>query len=158
MSRPKTLIVGLGSAYGDDRAGLVVAQRLQSVVRNAEVRTAGSAGELLSWIEDYEVLHVIDGCRGAGEPGTIARFVWPSEAIGQWTFTGTHDLSLPAALQLAAECRQLPEKVAVWAIETQFDSDVESFLAPLSPLVAAAAEELLGRLMQELISQEASHA
>jgi hydrogenase maturation protease len=158
MSRRKTLIVGLGSAFGDDRVGFIIAQRLQAANVSAEVRSARSPGDLLGWMEDCDALHVIDGCRGAGEPGVIARVAWPSAAIEDLGFTGTHDLSLPAALRLADACRLLPKTVVVWAMETQSESAPTSFLSPLSPPVAAAAEKLIDHLLKELGPREAQHA
>jgi hydrogenase maturation protease len=159
MSQPTTLIVGLGSDFGDDRVGFIIAERLRGLTRATDVRSARSPGDLLSWMQDYGALHVIDACRGSAAPGTIARFAWPSAAIEQLAFMGTHDLSLPPALRLADKCRLLPKTVVIWAIETQQAETVpESFLSPLSPPVAAAAESLIDRLLAELGSREAQHA
>jgi hydrogenase maturation protease len=158
MSQSGTLIVGLGSPFGDDQAGLVVAQHLRAACPGLEIRAARSPSELLGQFEGANCLHIIDACRGAGGAGTIARWEWPDAALAHLDFTGTHDLSLAAALQLAAACGGLPPRVVIWGIEAEAPCQADGFMALLSPAVAAAVEALVDRLLEELSLPEAAHA
>jgi len=66
------LVVGVGSSHGDDQVGWFVAKELmQRSMRNCQVRIAATPLEILNWLEDFTLVHVIDACQGGGRPGTI---------------------------------------------------------------------------------------
>lgn len=112
------LVVGVGSSHGDDQVGWFVAKELmQRSMRNCQVRIAATPLEILNWLEDFTLVHVIDACQGGGPPGTIYRFSWPCSEIGQREWSGTHDFDLASVLGLAHQLDQLPSRVFVWGIE-----------------------------------------
>ena len=158
MNQRDIRVVGIGSAFGDDQVGILVAQRLQAAVPGAKVHVASSPGELLGRLEACDQMHVVDACRSAGTPGRIIRYEWPAAALAETEFSGTHDLSLATALRLAKECQAFPASLILWGVETAAAADPESFLAPLSPLVAAAADRLVDQLTNELRPAEVHHA
>lgn len=81
----RVLIVGIGSAHGDDQAGWLVIRQLQELLTaddgrgirgtsnavsefaelSVECRQAQSPVDLLDWIEGHETLHIVDACDSA---------------------------------------------------------------------------------------------
>lgn len=114
-----TLVVGVGSAHGDDQFGWLVAQHLASGSADggAVVRSARSPAELLDWLAGCERLIVCDACRGLGSPGAIHSWVWPEVPRRALRTAGTHDLGLAAALELAEQLRLLPAETQIWCVE-----------------------------------------
>lgn len=148
MEAERTLIAGLGSAFGDDRVGWLAAERLAARFPPGVVVALRSPAELLDKLPGVERLHVIDACRGAGPPGTILCRDWPSPEFANVSFANTHDLSLPAALHLAATLALLPPRVTLWAIEiadAADPNDPTTVAAPLSAAVMRAVEQLICR-------------
>lgn len=134
MSRlTKTLVVGIGSAHGDDQAGWLVAEQLavtQGLPLEIDVRKASVPLDVLNWLDDVETLHVCDACysEARGVPMYLFRLSEnrlipvPMES-GQHSLSfeslhhgGSHDFGLPEVLRLAAATGQLPPHVFVWAI------------------------------------------
>lgn len=148
MSSQHTLVVGIGSPYGDDQVGWLVADRLASrVVRNrTEVRRAASPTDVLDWLQDVERLVICDACRGLRHVGEVRRWNWPTPDIPAIAWSGTHDLSLPGVLALAERLARLPRQVIVWAIEAAPSCAAET----LSADVSAAIPELVNRIACEL--------
>lgn len=112
------LIVGIGSPHGDDQLGWLVASELSK--RNLSrcvTRLARTPMELLDWIEDCPVLHVIDACHGAKAPGSTYRWNWPCAEIASGSWSNTHDFNVVGVLALAEQLGQLPPNVVVWGIE-----------------------------------------
>lgn len=113
----RTLLIGLGSPHGDDQAGWLVARELRRCgIPAIELR---SPIDLLDHLSRLERLLVCDACRGAGPPGSLHQWLWPAPRLAGIHFSGTHDVSLRAALELAAAMAMLPPTVIVWAIEIE---------------------------------------
>jgi hydrogenase maturation protease len=114
----RPLIVGLGSDHGDDRAGWLVVEQLRRTGWNhADAKPARHAAEILDWAEPSRPLVICDACQGSGPVGTYKCWTWPESRSPARPRTGTHDLGLPAALELAVLTARLPPKVMVWTIE-----------------------------------------
>jgi hydrogenase maturation protease len=148
MSLPRKLVVGIGSPHGDDQAGWRLAERLAIAFDqdNVVVRKAKSPSELLDWLDGIERLIVCDACRGLGRVGEIKRWTWPASELQQASWSGTHDLSLPAVLQLADRLGRLPPTVVVWSVE---GASVEA-LGAMSSHVAAALPNLADQIANEV--------
>ncbi len=145
MSRT-TLIVGIGSHHGDDRFGWLTVESLaKKSDERFDVRMARSPSDLLNWTAGVKQLVICDACRGTAASGTIRRWSWPAADIEQTVFSGTHDLSLPIVLNLAAELGRLPAEVIVWAAEAKrfVPGDTSS------SEIAAAATEVARRIRVE---------
>lgn len=111
-------VIGVGSPHGDDQAGWLIAEALDArQVPEVTVRKTASPSDLLNWLSDFEWLGICDACRGAGAVGDWFCWTWPDRLIDQPTFSGTHDMDLNAALQLAATLGQVPPTVKIWGIE-----------------------------------------
>ncbi len=115
---PSILIVGVGSSHGDDQLGWLVAKELtRRSLDNCEVRIASTPIELLDWLDQCTVLHLVDACQGDGVPGTIGRWNWPCPEIQVGRWSGTHDFDLSGVLALANQLDQLPAQVVVWGVQ-----------------------------------------
>lgn len=150
MSHSTTLVVGIGSPHGDDQAGWIIADRLAVAADAArfQVRKAKSPSELLDWLDGVDRLIVCDACRGLGAAGQVRSWQWPDVSLSAPMWSGTHDLSLPAALQLAERLGRLPDTVVVWSVEAANANT----LSPLSPQVDAALVDLTRQLIVDATS------
>lgn len=147
-----TLIVGIGSAHGDDRVGWLVAEQLREFAdRNQfELRIAKSPADLLDWLEGNQRLVICDACHGQGEIGELSRWLWPAPDISEITMSGTHNLSLPTVLTLAEKLGRLPNEVVIWAIE----GATRQSTAAMSPAVMEAVPTLAGRITNDLVAPQ----
>lgn len=148
MISQQTVVVGIGSHHGDDQAGWRVATHVQQACDRDKVGVhhARSPIQILDWIDDAERLIICDACRGIGEAGQLRRFDWPDHQLCLPNWSGTHDFSLIATLQLAEQLGRLPKQVVIWAIEATTDPTP----ADLSAAVAAGVLKLAERLVSEL--------
>jgi hydrogenase maturation protease len=130
----KTLIVGLGSAHGDDQAGWLVAENLQrscGELSDVTVRTALVPLDVLDWLEGIDVLHLCDACESASCETPLLKLRWENGqfinadspidhphqiSTAPFRSRGSHDFSVPEMLQLAAQLGTLPKRVVLWAI------------------------------------------
>ena len=159
----RTLVVGVGSDFGDDRLGAVVVERLAALTLPSDLRVVRAPIDLLDHLQEVERLHIVDAYRGAGTPGTIVRRDWPAGDFSTTRFSGTHDFGLVAALQLADQLRSLPRRTTIWSVEASADESSATIGQPLSPAVAAAAEVLIDRIAAEIdrdvvCNEESIHA
>ena len=140
----RTLIVGLGSQLGDDQIGLRIAEHLASRVGpRVDVRIATSPAQLLDWLDGTGELIACDACRCTARLGTVFHWKWPTPEIEITRFSGSHDLPLPAVLELAAQLGRLPPRVSVWAIAIFGSQRTERISAELAPSLRTAAEQIL---------------
>ncbi len=145
----RTLIVGIGSNFGDDRLGLELAERLTVRLPWCKVCSLRSPIDLLDHLADVARLHVIDACCSGKPPGVITRHDWPAKELAEVQFGGTHDLGLIAALQLADQLRMLPTHVSIWAVAVREDAQ-HGEMSPLSASVAEAVNVLTARIASEV--------
>lgn len=114
----KTVVVGLGSFHGDDRAGWEVVERVARQDNSGYFcKCLRSPAELLDVLEGVHRLVICDACENAGSPGLIRLWQWPSDELGCRRASSSHDLPLASALILAEQLRRLPETVTIWGIE-----------------------------------------
>ena len=151
MTTPRTLVVGIGSPYGDDQLGWVVANRVANKLRynqhQVTARVAKSPVDVLSWLENVERLVVCDACHGQGLVGRVHQWTWPAPEVERTAWSGTHDVPLPMVLSLAEQLGRLPKQVVLWAVEASDRSDV---ISELSPEVSAALPDLVNRIVDQL--------
>jgi hydrogenase maturation protease len=154
-TRGSTLLVGLGSPYGDDQIGWRVAEAIEEKhLPGLRVCRASSPLDLLGWLENVDRLVVCDACQGGGQVGSWHRWCWPSDEIAPLKFRGSHDLGLSAALDLAERLGQLPRQVTIWAVEGK---SAASGAAVPEMTMSAEVEQALPQIIG-LIQNELSHA
>lgn len=145
-----TLIVGVGSPHGDDRAGWEVVRRLvwPDGCRGRAVCVT-SPVDLLDHLPGHDRLRVVDACVGAGDVGDWYRWRWPDDGWPEARFVGTHDLSLEAVLTLGARLELLPNDVEVFGLEIAPHRAGDA----LDPRVETAAEAVGLVLLAELLAE-----
>ena len=126
-SQPGRLIVGIGSAHGEDQVGWLVAEEVRRLLfqvpadPRVDVRIAKSPLDLLNWLDEcgnnpFDGLLICDACRGPEGSGSVRRWIWPTDELKHFRFSGTHDFGLAATLTLADQLGRLPPVVAIWGI------------------------------------------
>jgi len=111
------LLVGIGSPFGDDRLGWIVAEEIRRRgLTTAQVRCARAPADLLDWLDRVERLVICDACHGDFAGGAWRRIEWPSPEVDRLAFVGTHDMSLTATLELAQQLGRLPERTTIWCM------------------------------------------
>jgi hydrogenase maturation protease len=152
ISEPQTLLVGIGSPFGDDQAGWLIARTVAAKsFANVTVRCARSPAEMLDWVAPNCRLIVCDACHVAGDVGVWHCWQWPSEELPNMVFSGTHDLGLLYVLQLAQQLGRLSLPVTIWGIEVADVPPLANMESEeLSPQVARAVELVATQLAQEL--------
>ena len=155
----RILVVGVGSDFGDDRVGQYVVDRLaKRLPPGCEVRKVRAPADLLDQLDEVAELHVVDGCRGAGPPGSIIRGELDNAAFSDICFRGTHDLDVVSALRLAEALGQLPPRATIWGVEMANFGSPQSLRAALTMEVAAGADRLVERIVAELHGATAGFA
>jgi len=157
----KTLIVGLGSAHGDDQAGWLVAESLQRLCRemnDVTVRRALVPLDVLDWLDHIDVLHLCDACESASSDSALLKFRWEAgELVSPSSSTdlsihfsttpfrsrGSHDFSVPEMLRLAEQLESLPKHVYLWAITGVQFQPGDALSEQTRRTAAQAAEEIL---------------
>lgn len=154
----RTLIAGIGSDFGDDRLGFDVVEHLAGSLPNCVLKAFRSPLDLLDNLSDFEVLHLVDACRGFDLPGTVLRFDWPSPTLKSVRFGGTHDFDLVSTLRLAESLGLLPRTVKIWSIaagESNTDSRSNRDPCPAEPALTERLIELLKSEVQSAYAAEA---
>lgn len=111
-------VVGIGSVHGDDCIGLCIAQQIEKLYsENLRVDLATSPIRLLDLLLPADLLVICDAwATDRDVVGSLRKWVWPNIEIENTAFSGSHDLSLGAALHLGERLAILPPKVFVWGI------------------------------------------
>ncbi len=150
-----TLFVGVGSPHGDDQVGWLVARALADMSpKNCEVRWVRSPNELLEPLTDRARLIVCDACRGTATVGTIHRWLWPTNELQQMRWSGTHDVTLPGALALAAQLNWLPPQVIIWAIDVGQTTPATT----ITPSLNESIHKVVARIAAELACDDHGQA
>ena len=138
-------IVAIGSSHGDDQVAWQLLDRLQTRLSATHAVAVSDASQLLDYVDDCDLLVIIDACVGAGAPGTITRLDWPDARIRQRHSLSTHGFGVADALQLAEQLGRLPKKVVLFGIERLQSRPGDS----LSDVVKRAMDELEEQILLE---------
>ncbi len=146
----ETLVLGVGNrSRGDDGVGPVVAERLSaSLPQGVDVAEApADASAIIGAWEGATRVILIDACRSDAPAGAIRRIDVGSQTLpADPPGCSTHGFGLAAAIDLARALGRLPKSVVIYAIE----AETMDHGAPLSPAVAAAADEVAARVAAEI--------
>jgi hydrogenase maturation protease len=112
-------IIGIGSPFGDDAAGLEVARMLaQKPPPNCEVLVADRPGTgLLDLMDGASAVFLVDAVRSGARPGTLHRLSFDELARCTAHFVSSHELGVAASVQLARKLGCAPAQVSVLGIE-----------------------------------------
>ncbi|HVX12235.1 MAG TPA: hypothetical protein VHC22_13725 [Pirellulales bacterium] len=165
----KTLVVGLGSAHGDDQIGWCVAGSLAASIAGstsgplstacdsltlsddaiafgadtpAWIRVARSPSELLDWLDALDRLIVCDACQDIGAPGNSLRLCWPDRRLATLRCSGSHDMGLVDMLALAERLGRLPKAVIIWCVQAEATVPGSSLSASGRMAMRGVAEQI----------------
>jgi hydrogenase maturation protein HypF len=113
-------IIGIGSPFGDDAAGLEVARALAAAPPpNCEVVAADRPGaSLIEMLDGAGAAILIDAARSGAPPGTLHEFGFDElERCAAARLVSSHDLGVAAAVALARKLGRAPVRGRILAIE-----------------------------------------
>jgi hydrogenase maturation protease len=151
------LVVGVGHPdRGDDAVGWLVAERLRSRLSDRDdvevVQLTSDPAELLTLAAWNTAAHVVlvDAVVTGAPPGTVD-VIGDEQPLPSPRSSGTHDLGLAAALQIARSLDRLPRDLTIVGVEgARFGiGDLPS------PAVVAAAERVALGVEGEIRSLQA---
>lgn len=107
MRKQKTLVLGIGSPFGDDQFGWLVAKEIKEMLKSSQrshidIEIADRPGlNLLRFLEkDYAQIILIDAVNAGVEPGTP--FILQSREILEFSgFLSSHNIGVAPSLALA---------------------------------------------------------
>lgn len=109
----RRLVVGVGSAHGDDQIGWAILEGLERRASFiAKFCKLVKPIDLLDLLGDLDELIIIDGVEGMIEE-SLQCWVWPNSQLGDALSSGTHGLGLKKVLELGEELRLLPKCVTI---------------------------------------------
>lgn len=116
----RSLVVGIGSAHGDDQAGWQLIDALKArKLASSQLRKASVPHHLMDWLADCDSLHVVDAWEG---DGAVLRLDVSGGCITcsrKTRSSNSHQLSIGGVIELADSLGLLPERVMLWAIPGQ---------------------------------------
>lgn len=153
--RGRSVVLGLGNpVLGDDRVGLAVAERVETLLRDAgllhvDVVTSFRGGfELLDLLHGYEHAFVVDCVIGRGAlPGSVHRLRL-MDVAGSARLVNAHEIDLFQVFQLAAHLGiPMPWELTIYAIESD---DASLLTEVMSDAVRAAVEPVAREICERL--------
>jgi len=158
--KPRTLILGIGSPFGDDRTGWAAADAVRATgwfrshSREAvDVDRLDRPGVgLLAAIEGTAHVVLLDAMVSGLGPGTIRQVEFDDLGAQPGGLTSSHGFDLGGALRLGRALNLLPPRITLLTVEAGW-SDGED---PLSAEVRAALPELVRRVQACIAGAECS--
>jgi hydrogenase maturation protease len=144
-----TRVIGVGSPFGDDRAGWEVVAALEATLRSVarpplrvDVRACDRPGAaLVHMLAGVQHAVIVDVALSAGSPAGSVRWIGEPEIEARRT-ASSHGFGLAEALALARALGDAPPRVSVLAISaTHFEGDALS--DPVREAVPVAVREVL---------------
>lgn len=156
MNPPETLVVGIGSPQGDDRAGWLVIDRLADKPRlAARLQKAAAPHQLIDWMSESTTLHIVDACVEIeaikrieiADPQRSDQIDLSLAEIDRLSGSqSTHHLDLRSVIELAHSLGKLPQRVILWAVPgVSFEVGQE-----LSQRCEGAIGQCVVRLLEEI--------
>jgi hydrogenase maturation protease len=149
-----TIIIGLGNpVLTDDSVGLKISSALREHLAGrtgvAIVELYSGGLQLVEAMAGFDRAIIVDAMVSGRPPGTIHE-LGPAEFPKTRSAYSSHDGSLPAAVEMGRMVGlRLPHRIAIWAVEA---GDVETFGESLTPAVAPAVPQVVGRILEYLRS------
>lgn len=142
-------LIGIGSPYGDDQVGWKVIQ----LVRERGLPLQGQccavpATTLLPLLQQQDNVILIDAVVGNAPLGSVQHWVGIQAISSVQQAISSHGFDLATLLSLAQRLDMLPSQVQLYGIVIDPNTLPMIPDQALSPLIAAAAEQLVTRLQQ----------
>jgi len=143
-------VVGVGNLLmKDEGVGVHILEYLakKGIPENVSLFDAGTAfSEIISEMEGYEKLIIVDAVHGGGKPGTVYCFEIEDVQTRKGFFLSLHDVGVIEALQMERLIGKIPERIIFMGIEPfKVEPGME-----LSPEIMAGMEKLLEMIFKEI--------
>jgi hydrogenase maturation protease len=150
-SSPGTLVIGLGNPLlGDEGIGVRVVKELRELEMpdGVEVIVGGTGGlRLISLIEDYQRVIIVDAADMGCPPGCVVRFTpLETQFKTEETPLSLHQIGLVEVLALAEALEVAPAEVVIVGVQP---GRLEGGVG-LSPEVEGAIPQIIRMVMDEL--------
>lgn len=141
-------IIGIGSPFGDDRAGLEVARLLaESAPPNCEVIASDRPGVgLVDLMEGADAAILVDAVTSGAPAGTLHEIEFGDLSRHPMRFVSSHDMGIAAAIELARRLGRAPRKGGVLGVEIV--PALARSACDLSDTAREAVERALARVRQ----------
>ena len=155
-SKTRTMVVGIGSPNGDDQAGWRVIDLLSSRVTDVcELRQAKVPHELIDWIDDVDVLHVVDANEASENDSAVSRYHVVADdhdvallstqdgqvaTMPRLRSNNSHQMDLRSVVQLARQLEKLPDEINVWTVPGREFGPSETVNAACQAQIRCCAE------------------
>lgn len=144
-----TVVVGVGSPFGDDQAGWRLVEVLQRQPHlPAWLKTISEATQLIDELEGCRRLIIVDACHSGGRAGTVTRLHWPDPRIAERHSQSTHGVGVCDALRLAERLGRLPPVVEIFGIEVGDCEPGREICLEVLRVVAELEAVILGELCE----------
>ena len=148
----KALVLGVGNVLlGDEGIGVRVVEELQNNYAfsdDVELLDGGTAGiELLRYIENKDLLIIVDAMRAGHPPGTVFKVEGEDVPKKFMTKVSPHQIGLSDLLAAGILSESIPPKIVLFGIEPEkLETGIyitDSVASNLAKIVAAILDELL---------------
>jgi hydrogenase maturation protease len=143
------LILGVGNLLlKDEGVGIHVIQALEkeTLPPNVTLMDGGTGGlHLISWIQDYDRIILVDATLDSNPPGTI-RLLYPRYATDFPPLMSAHEIGLRDMIEAMILTEKLPEiQLIVVSV-----ADISAVGMELSPAVEAVLPEIIRKIKEIL--------
>jgi hydrogenase maturation protease len=140
------LVVGLGTAHGDDAVGIQVARRIAATGSGIDVVESDDPAGLIDLWAGRGLVVVVDAVVSGAAPGSLAVLDATAAPLpgARWAGGGTHALGLTGAVELARTLGRLPERLVVVGVEAGLLQPGAAVSDAVEAAVGAAVEAVLG--------------
>ncbi|HAT1795308.1 TPA: hydrogenase maturation protease [Legionella pneumophila] len=146
-------VLGIGSPFGEDQAGWLVADRLKTELSKEHYASKTLIIEsydrpgllLIELMNPAKVVFLIDAVKSGCAPGTIHRLK-NNEIFAFQSRLSTHEMGVAEALQIGQSLNDLPEDIILYGIEI----DNTTFNTALSKSVKKAMREVVIQIKKEI--------
>jgi hydrogenase maturation protease len=146
----RVAVIGVGNILMADEGAGVEALKLldeRGCPQNVELIDAGTAFfAIISDLEGFQKLVILDVARGGQPPGTVYRFEMDDVKGGEIPVS-LHDIGVVDALRMESLVGKVPDDIVFFGIEPE---KIELSMG-LSPTVRQGLDHLVDRVMEELM-------
>jgi hydrogenase maturation protease len=142
----KCVVIGIGNPFlQDDRAGVVVVERLEQEQLDCQIEVVYTVGfEVMDKVRGYERAIIVDACMLGNPPGSILE-VTVDDIFTTHALVNSHAITLGTTLKTGYICfpEDMPSDIRIFLIEVK---EIKEFTQQMSPEVERAVDEAVERI------------
>ena len=153
MQEKKLIILGMGNElFGDDGAGVLVARKLQKILKDQKEITIESTNwggfRIIDLLSGYKNAIVVDSLKTGMQPvGYIHKLDYRC-LINSVRMISFHDINFATAVEFAKQMKiPMPETISVYAIEVK---ETETMTEIITNEVKDAVEKCVYQILDEV--------